>query len=300
MARPPSYTYETKNELAHILIDNEKLLRTELAAMLGTGMGIVEGRADLINSNAAVMRKVITLTKKIFTDAKIDVAAVRRKFLKKTMKYAVRIFLTGQTADFFNELYAEEFIERPNLGVAYLRGAFLAGGSVNRPEKSNHLEIAFAREIAAEFTQKIFRVFDINVGYYERKGFFIIYLKEGDAICDFLGIIGAEKAVERFEVARNVKEVRAMVNRIVNCETANVNKAVAAAQRQIDDINLILSHKIQIDDELLDTMYARLEYPEDTSEELAAKLYLSKQGFLYRMKIVKDLAALIRRDKRKR
>lgn len=300
MARPPSYTYETKNELAHILIDNEKLLRTELAAMLGTGMGIVEGRADLINSNAAVMRKVITLTKKIFTDAKIDVAAVRRKFLKKTMKYAVRIFLTAQTEDFFNELYAEEFIERPNLGVAYLRGAFLAGGSVNRPEKSNHLEIAFAREIAAEFTQKIFRVFDINVGYYERKGFFIIYLKEGDAICDFLGIIGAEKAVERFEVARNVKEVRAMVNRIVNCETANVNKAVAAAQRQIDDINLILSHKIQIDDELLDTMYARLEYPEDTSEELAAKLYLSKQGFLYRMKIVKDLAALIRRDKRKR
>ena len=108
-----------------------------------------------------------------------------------------------------------------------------------------------------------------------------------------MGIIGAEKAVERFEVARNVKDVRAMVNRIVNCETANVNKAVAAAQRQIADINLILSHKIRIDDELLDTMYARLEYPEDTAEELAAKLYLSKQGFLYR-----ELAALIRGDRK--
>lgn len=298
MARPPSYTYETKNELAHILIDNEKILRTELAAMFGTSLGMVEGRADLINSNAAVMRKVITLTKKIFTDAKLDVAAVRRKFLKKTMKYAVRVFLTAQTEDFFNELYSEEFIERPNLGVAYLRGAFLAGGSVNRPEKANHLEIAFAKEIAAEFTQKIFHVFDINAGYYERKGFFVVYLKEGDAICDFLGIIGAEKAVERFEVARNVKDVRAMVNRIVNCETANVNKAVAAAQRQIADINLILSHKIRIDDELLDTMYARLEYPEDTAEELAAKLYLSKQGFLYRMKIVRELAALIRGDRK--
>ncbi len=300
MARPPSYTYETKNELAHILLEDKKFLRAELAAMFGTSLGMVEGRADLINSNAAVMRKVITLTKKIFNDAKIDVAAVRRKFLKKTMKYAVRIFLTAQTEDFFNELYSEEFIERPNLGVAYLRGAFLAGGSVNRPEKANHLEIVFAREYAAAFTQKIFRVFDINVGYYERKGFFVVYLKEGDAICDFLGIIGAEKAVERFEVARNIKEVRAMVNRIVNCETANVNKAVAAAQRQIADIRLVLSHKINLDDGLLKTMQFRLEYPEDTAEELADKLYLSKQGFLYRMKIVHRLAALIRGDKRKR
>jgi len=298
MARPPSYTYETKNELAHILPAGEKLLRAELAAMLGTGLGMVEGRADLANSNAAVTRKVITLIKKIFTDAKIEVAAVRRKFLKKTMKYVVRVFLTAQTETFFNELYSEEFIERPILSVAYLRGAFLAGGSVNRPEKVNHLEIAFAREYAAAFTQKIFRVFDINVGYYERKGVFVVYLKEGDAICDFLGIIGADKAVERFEVARNIKEVRAMVNRIVNCETANLNKAVAAAQRQIADIDLVLSHKINLDDNLLDTMYMRLEYPEDTAEELAAKLYISKQGFLYRMKIVRDLAAMIRGDRK--
>ena len=294
MARPPSYTYETKNELAHIFPTDEKLLITELAAMLGTGLGIVEGRADLANSNAAVTRKVITLIKKIFTDAKIEVAAVRRKFLKKTMKYVVRVFLTAQTEQFFNELYSEEFIERPILSVAYLRGAFLAGGSVNRPEKVNHLEISFAREYAAAFTQKIFRVFDINVGYYERKGVFVIYLKEGDAICDFLGIIGADKAVERFEVARNIKEVRAMVNRIVNCETANVNKSVAAAQRQIADIELVLSHRINLDDNLLDTMYTRLEYPEDNAAELAEKLSISKQGFLYRMKIVRDLAALIR------
>jgi len=294
MARPPSYTYETKNELARIFPTDEKLLRTELAAMLGTGLGIVEGRADLANSNAAVTRKVISLIKKIFTDAKIEVAAVRRKFLKKTMKYVVRVFLTAQTEQFFNELYSEEFIERPILSVAYLRGAFLAGGSVNRPEKVNHLEIAFAREYAAAFTQKIFRVFDINVGYYERKGVFVIYLKEGDAICDFLGIIGADKALERFEVARNIKEVRAMVNRIVNCETANVNKSVAAAQRQIADIELVLSHRINLDDNLLDTMYTRLEYPEDTAAELAEKLSISKQGFLYRMKIVRDLAAMIR------
>ncbi len=85
-----------------------------------------------------------------------------------------------------------------------------------------------------------------------------------------------------------------MVNRIVNCETANLNKAVAAAQRQIADIRLVLSHKINLDDNLLDTMYTRLEYPEDTAAELAEKLELSKQGFLYRMKIVRDLAELIR------
>ena len=294
MARKLSYSYEVKSELTRVYGITQNLLSAELAAMIEVGAFMIDGRLEFSNPNAAVARKVVSLTKKIFNDAKIEVAAVRRKFLKKTMKYVVRVFLTAQTDQFFNELYSEEFIERPILSVAYLRGAFLAGGSVNRPEKVNHLEIAFAREYAAAFTQKIFRVFDINVGYYERKGVFVIYLKEGDAICDFLGIIGADKALERFEVARNIKEVRAMVNRIVNCETANVNKSVAAAQRQIADIELVLSHRINLDDNLLDTMYTRLEYPEDTAAELAEKLSISKQGFLYRMKIVRDLAALIR------
>ena len=290
MARRISYSNEVKNELARIFADEKEILHAELSAMLASCAIIGEGRIDFCSSNAAVTRKLFKLIKKIFKDAKIEVAAVRTQSLRKSMKYVIRIFLTNQTEDLFINLCPEEILNEPNLGVGYLRGAFLANGSVNRPEKRNHLEIAFVDKNAAEFTQKILKNFDMSAGLYMRKGNFVVYLKEGDIICDLLAIIGAETSVERFEVARNVKEVRAMVNRIVNCETANLNKAINAAQKQIDDIKLILSKKIEVEDHIRKTMDFRLKYPADSTKEIAAKMYLSKQGFLYRMKVIHELA----------
>lgn len=296
MARRLSYSNEVKNELAHLIVEDTELLRAELIAMLASCAIIGEGRIDFYHANAAVTRKVFTLLKKTFHGAKFEVAAVRTKILRKTMKYAVRVFLTSHTENLFNDLCPKEILERPILGVAYLRGAFLASGSVNRPEKRNHLEITFIDKTSAEFTQKIFKVFDMNAGLYERKGCYVVYLKEGDLICDILAIIGAEKAVERFEVARNVKEVRAMVNRIVNCETANLNKAINAAQKQIADIKFILSKEVEIEDYLRETMNFRLKYPADSTKELAAKMYLSKQGLLYRLKVIHELAESLKED----
>ena len=294
MARKISFSHEVKNELARFFADDEKILQTELSAMFGVLALNVESRIDFFNTNAAVARKVVAITKKIFPNAKIEVAAVRSKNLCKTIKYVVRIFLTSQTENFFNELfsenYAKKIIEYPNLGVAYLRGAFLASGSVNRPEKHYNLEIICATKISAEFVQKIFKVFDMNANLYERKGFFVVYIKEGDSICDFLGIIGAEKAVNRFEVAQNIKEVRAMVNRIVNCETANLNKTIDAAQRQIADIRKIIAKKIKVDEHIAQTMKFRLKYPDDSAAELAKKMFLSKPGIMYRFRVIHKLA----------
>lgn len=296
MSRKFSYTYEVKTELARFFVDDTELLRAELIAMLASCAIVGEERIDFFHPHAAVTRRVFKLIKKTFHGAKIEVAAVRTKVLRKTMKYAVRIFLTNHTENLFNDLCPEEILNNPDLGVAYLRGAFLSSGSVNRPEKRNHLEITFVGKTAAEFAKKIFKVFDMNAGIYERKGLFVVYLKEGDAICDFLAIIGAEKAVERFEVARNVKEVRAMVNRIVNCETANLSKAVDAAQKQIADIQLIQSKGIEVEEHIQKAMEFRLKYPADSTKEIAAKMYLSKQGFLYRMKVIHELAESIKEN----
>ena len=294
MARKISFSHEVKNELARFFVEDEEILQTELSAMFGVLALNIESRIDFFNSNAAVARKVVAITKKIFPNAKIEVAAVRSKNLCKTIKYVVRIFFTSQTENFFNDLFSEisskKILDYPNLGVAYLRGAFLASGSVNRPEKNYNLEIICATKLSAEFVQKIFKVFDMNANLYERKGFFVVYIKEGDSICDFLGIIGAEKAVDRFEIAQNIKEVRAMVNRIVNCETANLNKAVDAAQRQIADIRKIIAKKIKVKDHIARTMKMRLKYPEDSAVELAKKLFLSKQGVLYRFRVIHKLA----------
>ena len=178
MARRLSYSQEVKNELARIFGADVDLLRAELAAMLAVSGSKIDGRMEFITSNAAVARKVVALIKKIFTDAKIEVAAVRRKVLQKTMKYAVRIFFTSQTENFLNDLFSENYFEkivaRPILGVAYLRGAFLANGSVNRPEKHYLLDISFLTKTAAEFTQKVFKIFGMYAGLYERRGFFVI------------------------------------------------------------------------------------------------------------------------------
>lgn len=294
MARRPSYSQLVKNELARIFVADVNLLKAELSAMLAASAIKVDSRMEFITSNAAVARKVVALIKKIFNDAKIEVAAVRRKFLSKSTKYAVRIFFTSQTEIFLNEIFSENYFEkiseRPILGVSYIRGAFLAGGSVNRPEKNYLLDISFPTKIAAEFTQKVLKIFDMHAGLYERRGFFVIYIKEGDSICDVLGIIGAEKAVERFEIARNLKEVRAMVNRIVNCETANLNRTIEAAQRQIADIRLILSKKIKIADNLQQTIKLRLKYPYESVSELAKKMHFTKSAVMHHFKVIHELA----------
>ena len=288
-----SYTNEVKNELSRVFEEDKELVNAEINAMLACCSDKGEGRIDFCHKNAAVARKFFKLMKKNFENIKIIVG--RKKFRRK-IKYAVRIILKDQPENLFSELCPEEVLEYPNLGVAYLRGAFLSNGNVNRPEKRHHLEINFADKKVAEFVQKIFKIFDMNAGIYKRKNLFVVYLKEGDVICDFLAIIGAEKSVEHFEIARNVKEVRAMVNRIVNCETANLNKTINAAQRQIEDIRLIMSKKIKVEDYLKETMKVRLKNPDDSTKELAEKLSISKQGILYRMKIIHELAESLRED----
>ena len=298
MARKLSYSYEVKSELTRIYGKTSKLLSAELAAMIEVGAVMVDGRLEFLTPNAPVARKVVSLTKKVFNNAKIEVAAVRTKISNKPMKYAVRIFLTSETEKIlgepFSTQYSEKILLRPSLGAAYLRGAFLAGGSVNRPEKNNHLEIDFATEQSAEFAKNILKMYSLPASSYLRGENFIVYIKEGDSICEFLGIIGVENGLERFEVARNVKEVRVMVNRIVNCDTANLNRTVDAARRQIDDIKLIRKRKIEVEDYLLETMKFRLKNPDDTIAELAAKMYISKQGLLYRFRALHKIAEEIR------
>lgn len=294
MSRKFSYTSEVKNELARVFVEDTELLRAELNAMLACCSTTNNGRIDFCHANAAVARKFFKLVKKIFQDLTLKIIVGRKKFPRKKIKYIVRILLTSQTENLFNDLFPAEILNRPNLGVAYLRGIFLACGSVNSPEKMNHLEMVFENKTTAEFVKKIFKVFDMNAGIYERKEFFVVYLKEGDAICDFLAIIGAEKAVEHFEVARNVKEVRAMVNRIVNCETANLSKSVDAAQKQIADIKLIKSKGVEVSEPIKKAMEFRLKFPADSTKEIAEKIQLSKQGFLYRMKVIHELAETLR------
>ena len=290
----PSYAQDVKNELAHKPEDDIDCLRAEFVALLKVGARKIDGRLEFSNLNAAVARRVIKLAKKFLPHVKPEVAAVRRKKLLKNLVYVVR-FIAAEVQNFFDALDFSELLKRTRFKVAYLRGAFLARGTVNRPEVQNFLSIVAFNEAEGQFVRKQMSKLDFNAGIYERNKLHAVWLKEGDAICDFLAMLGAEIAVERFEVARNLKEVRMQVNRIVNLETAAINKAINAAQRQLADIKLLLAKKVPVDKRLQEAMTLRLENPSATIRELAEKIPMTCPGLLYRFKVIHRLAERTRR-----
>ena len=266
---------------------------------MAVGSKKISGRLEFSGSNAAVARKVITLAKKFFPTAKPEVAAIRRKNLYKDLSYIVRIFLTSELKNFLDTLDENELLKRTRYKVAYLRGAFLAKGTVNRPEGQYFLEMSTLTVSASKFICKQLEYLEFNAGFYQRRKYFVVWLREADAICDFLGMVGAANAVERFEIARNVKEVRLQANRSVNFETAAINRAIEAAQRQLADIKILIAKKVPVNEKLREAMILRLENPSSSVGELAEKIPMSRPGLSCRFKKIHQLAKKFRRKNKR-
>ena len=285
-----SYAQEVKNELAHAFDDDNDCLRAEFVALLKVTTRKVDGRIEFTTTNAAVARKVITLAKKFFPHVKPEIAAVRRKKLLRCLLYVVKFIVAGEVQNFFDTLNFDELLRRRRFKIAYLRGAFLAGGSVNRPEAQYLLQIVSRTAAEQILIRDLLTKLDFNAGLCERKKRFVVWLREGDSVCDFLGMIGAAEAVERFEIARNLKEVRAQVNRIVNVETAALNKSINATQQQLADIKILLDKKVPVKERFREAMQLRLDNPSCTIGELAEKINMSRAGLVYRYQMIHRLA----------
>lgn len=290
-----SYAEDVKNELARIFDEDETCNVVELGALLRVGAKFFDGRADFENSNAAVSRKVLKLVKKIFPDVRTEVAAIRTKKLRKTMRYVVRIFFPEDKENFLEKIFSHSKRKR-NYNVARLRGAFLAGGSVNRPESGYRMEISSDVEEVAGFAKKIFERLEFSPRLYERGEKFVVFLADFDSVCEFLGMVGAEKSIERYESARNLKDIRISVNRLVNCETANLNAAIDTAQKQLDDIRLLQSAKIKVRKTLQEAIDIRLKNPECSVSELAEKMFITRPGLVYRFRMIHRIAEKIRSE----
>ncbi len=295
----PSYARMVKDELARLFDEEEEYQRAELAAMLKVGAIYSNGRMEFSTLSAAVARKLIKLLNKFYPAVKREVATVRMKGIAKRIRYFIRIFVTSYTEEIFHTLDSPEIVPDDFAKAAYLRGAFMAGGTVNKPEAQYYLEIASMSESAAIFVRQIWQDLEFRPSNYVRENSFVNYICEGDAVEDFLGMVGAEEAIERFQIARNLKEVRANVNRMVNVETANLNKAVNAAQRQIADIKILLENNVKLNEEFQLTMETRLQFPECTVAELAEKLFLTRQALNYRFKKIHSLAQEILNKQKK-
>lgn len=181
---------------------------------------------------------------------------------------------------------------------AYLRGVFMAAGSVTNPKKGYHLEIAVASEKLCRQLQELVRSFGIEAKIVARKKYQVLYIKEGSLIVDFLNVMEAHLALMEFENIRILKDVRNSVNRQVNCETANINKTVTAAARQIEDIKYIERRMgfSQLNDGLREIAELRLDYPDSSLAELGQMLSkpLGKSGVNHRLRKLSDIAARMR------
>lgn len=307
----PSFATEVKNELARLNYDTSCCRTAELAALLRMGSNLTFGLRrtfglNFTTENAAVARKVLQLLKAEGGGIKTEITVSRSKRLKKNNSYTVLVPPAPEVAGLLEHL---GFLHEESLNmdtdiailkknccrIAYLRGAFLGGGSVNRPESAYHLELVTGSFALAQLLFQLLKKMDFPVGLTDRKDSYIIYLKEGDAVIDFLGLLEAEDAVEAFEVARNVKEVREQVNRLVNCETANLQKAVDAAGRQLAEIEGLKQRGMweKLPKKLKEAAEARLANPEASLAELAEIMGITKSGASHRMRKLKELASAI-------
>lgn len=190
-----------------------------------------------------------------------------------------------------------EIIKKRCCKKAYLRGAFLACGTMTDPAKTYHLELPCDREYLAGDVRKLINSFGLKARITQRRGRYVVYLKDGEQISDFLGVIGAGTHLLRFEDVRVTKEVRGRVNRINNCESANLQKSVNAAQKQIADIKKIEKNRglDSLPLKLRQAAALRLENPELPLSELAAIMDppLAKSGLNHRFAKLAEIAESI-------
>ena len=175
-----------------------------------------------------------------------------------------------------------------NLKKAYIRGNFLGAGSINEPRNKYHLEIIFNTSEYANFTLELLEMYGINVKILSQT----LYIKDGEEISNFLALIGGNSAVLKFEEIRVLREMKNNVNRLVNCETANLNKTINASVKQLEDIKkLKKTGKFNnLPEELKEIANLREENPEATLEQLGSMLSkpIGKSSVSHRFKKIEE------------
>lgn len=192
------------------------------------------------------------------------------------------------------------FVDTEDKKRAFIRGAFIGGGSVSNPEKTYHLEfVAHSQEFANDL-RDIINHYKLNSKVIQRKNSYIVYIKEVEKIQDILSVLGAHTCLLEMENIRIMKEMRNNVNRLVNCETANLSKTVNAAVRQVESIRYIEKTVglARLPKNLQEIAQLRLENPEESLKELGEMLDppVGKSGINHRLRKLEKIAQELRED----
>lgn len=270
-----SFSGNVKNELLNQISNSRHCRLAELAALL---------LFDFETENSFAKSKINKLTHLLDIDYESEEGRKALKLIKDSDETTIDKML----------------IERACCKQAFVKGAFLAAGSITDPEKGYHFEIVSYSESHAVLIMDIMKSFDIESKMVMRKKSYVVYIKDGSMIVDLLNVMGAHISLMNMENVRILKDVRNSINRKVNCETANLNKTVHAAVKQLEDIRYIESTKGLkfLPDNLRQVASIRLEEPEMSLKDLGEKLNppLGKSGVNHRLRKISDIANELRRS----
>lgn len=314
-----SFSAEVKDETARQINSARHCQIAELAAIFSMCGSIMISEDDtysikIATENVLVARKFYKLIKMAFeVDAEIAIHSNNR--LNKSNAYtviirkndsAVRILKAFRILD--DNMEIDENVMTGSLITqqscckrAFIRGAFLASGSISDPNKFYHFEIVCSNEAKAIQLRDMINTFELDSKVVPRKKSFVVYIKEGTQIVEILNIMEAHVALMNLENVRILKEMRNSVNRKVNCETANLNKTVAAAIKQIEDIEYIRDTVGlgSLKEELEELARVRLNNPDMPLKDLGMLLSqpVGKSGVNHRLKKISEIAESLRGSK---
>lgn len=304
-----SFSFDTKKELCRRKIDSKIEALLELSALSRMNAAVrfrgSQVSISFSSENREVIARVTDLARALY-GAELSISSRKNAQLRQAPLYST--VLSGEVVDrFLSQSALNEFgaytqpkerifgrLQSQENGCAFLRGAFLGGGSIVDPSKSYHLEIVTPHVQDVWLLHRILEKNGIRASEMERKGVCVVYIKDSEAIADFLVAIGATGAMLRLEDVKAMKDLRNDINRRVNAETANMDKSISASFRQIEAIQVICRTIgiEQLPENLAELCYIRLKNPDSNLRELGAMLSppIGKSGVNHRMQRILKIA----------
>ena len=308
-----SFSAQVKNELARIIHENPKVQLSELSAIIRMSgtlklMGFNKLSFVISTENPAIARKVFTLIKNCF-GITVEIQVNRQSNLKRNNTYVLSVTYDQGANDILEKVgiiekegehlswvstIPKHLVSRQDGKRAYLRGAFLGSGSVSDPAKMYHLEFSTVNIEISQNLRKLLNSYKLNAKIVTRKNNNVVYIKESEHITDLLNLMGAYNALMHLEDIKIKKQMRNDVNRLVNCETANLNKTVDTSMRQIECINYIMEKQglDYLPENLHEIAMLRVENPDMSLKELGEIMEtpLGKSGVNHRLKKIEMIA----------
>ncbi len=307
-----SFTMNIKEEISSMeypVLENI----AELSGFIRSNYKYSIDRIELVTENKIVATRILNLVKEVYG---VEGTLEERKLGNFNNKKIYVITIDNKVEMILKDLSLidedNNFIETPKEYItgsieeekAYIRGSFLAKGSITDPASQYHLELLYDNKYEAVFVQRLLNEFDLNCKIIIRDTKYMVYIKEAEKISDFLKVIGAYKSVLYFEDTRIKKEYINKTNRLNNCEQANMDKVIMTADTQIKEINYIdeVLGLDMLDEKLIETCNYRVKYPEASLGELANIISIetnkkvTKSGLNHRLRKIKEIYERLKKN----